>query len=111
MHARICASRGLRPAPNVVGVEVLGAMNVLCERCCGLDAHQVSVVPCLVQTAGDGAVTKEVRTFAATSDELLALADWLRAACCCRIRETRVLRTPADFSAQPAIRPRARPAS
>jgi transposase len=56
-------------------------MNVVRERCAGLDVHQKSVVAC-VRVVTEGKVTHEVRTFGTTTSELLALADWL-AACGC----------------------------
>jgi transposase len=52
-------------------------MQVLYERCCGLDVHKKTVVGCLLLTASTGVVSKQVRTFATTTAGLLALADWL----------------------------------
>ena len=57
-------------------------MRVLHERCCGLDIHKRFVVACLLVTESDGTVHKEVRTFSAMTNELLALADWLRGEDC-----------------------------
>jgi transposase len=54
-------------------------MRVLYERCCGLDIHKKFVVACLLATESDGTVHKEVRTYSAMTNDLLALADWLRA--------------------------------
>jgi transposase len=54
-------------------------MDVVYERCCGLDVHKKTVVACVVSSEPDGSVRKEVRTFGTMTDELLALADWLRA--------------------------------
>ncbi len=51
-------------------------MEVLHERCGGLDVHKNTVVGC-VRVARGGRVEKEVRTFKTTTGELLALADWL----------------------------------
>ena len=59
-------------------------MNVVHERCAGLDVHQKSVVACVRVVAGRE-VTHEVRTFRTTTAELLALADWLAA---CGVRNT-----------------------
>ena len=47
-------------------------MNVVHERCCGLDVHKATVVACRLTPAG-----KDVRTFPTTTRGLLALADWL----------------------------------
>src|SRR5260221_3993858 len=54
-------------------------MRVLHERCCGLDIHKKFVVACLLATGPDGSAQKEVRTYSTMTNELLALADWLRA--------------------------------
>jgi transposase len=51
-------------------------MEVLHERCAGLDVHKNTVVGC-VRLARGGRVEKEVKTFKTTTGELLALADWL----------------------------------
>lgn len=60
-------------------------MNVMFERCAGLDVHKQSVVACrmlsgLTQSAGSGASThthSETRSFGTTVAELLRLSDWL----------------------------------
>jgi transposase len=52
-------------------------MQVLYERCCGLDVHKKTVLACVVITSPDGQVHKQVRTFATTTASLLVLADWL----------------------------------
>ena len=52
-------------------------MQVLYERCCGLDVHKKTVVACVLITLLNGQVQKLVRTFATTTAGLLALADWL----------------------------------
>ncbi len=57
-------------------------MEVLYERCCGLDIHKRTVVACLVTPDATGRVHKEVRTFGTMTDELLALGDWLAEAGC-----------------------------
>jgi transposase len=44
------------------------------ERCCGLDIHKRSVVACVLTPSG-----RQTRTFGTTTDQLLALADWLMA--------------------------------
>jgi Transposase len=54
-------------------------MQVLYERCCGLDVHKKTVVACVLITSPDGQVHKQVRTIATTTAGLLALADWLAA--------------------------------
>ncbi len=47
-------------------------MEVLYERCCGLDVHKKSVTACLITPEG-----KEIRTFGTMTKELLKLSDWL----------------------------------
>jgi hypothetical protein len=47
-------------------------MQVEYARCCGLDGHQKSVVACVLVTAEDGSVQRQVRTFATMTADLLA---------------------------------------
>jgi transposase len=49
-------------------------MQVIHERCCGLDVHKKTVVACAVTPGG-----QRIRTFGTTTRELRALADWLEA--------------------------------
>src|SRR5437763_12525495 len=53
-------------------------MQVVYERCCGLDVHKKTVVACVLLTRPDGTVQRQVRTFATMTADLLALSDWLR---------------------------------
>ncbi|HEX2290417.1 MAG TPA: IS110 family transposase, partial [Pseudonocardiaceae bacterium] len=52
-------------------------MDIIYERCCGLDIHKRSVVACLIVPGPAGTPHKEIRTFGTMTDDLLALADWL----------------------------------
>lgn len=52
-------------------------MQVLYERCAGLDVHQKSVVVTVLVTTANGQVTKCTRTFGTVTAELLALDSWL----------------------------------
>ena len=52
-------------------------MDVVIERCCGLDVHKRTVVACLVTPGPRSQPQKEIRTFGTMTDELLQLADWL----------------------------------
>src|SRR5215216_1314545 len=52
-------------------------MEIIHERCCGLDVHQQTVVACVLVTGADGAVQRRVRTFGTMTADLLALSDWL----------------------------------
>jgi transposase len=54
-------------------------MRVVYERCAGIDVHKKNVVVCRITPNPDGGWHKEIRTFATLTDELLSLADWLRA--------------------------------
>lgn len=47
-------------------------MQVVHERCCGLDVHKRTVVACVLASSG-----REVRTFGTVTQELLRLGDWL----------------------------------
>ncbi len=60
-------------------------MQVLYERCCGLDVHAKTVVACLRTPAPDGTRESVVRTFGTTTDALLALARWLTDASCTHV--------------------------
>jgi transposase len=60
-------------------------VEVLYPCCCGLDVHKKTVVACLVHAGAGGQHRREVRTFATMTDELLALADWLRMAGCTHV--------------------------
>jgi transposase len=51
-------------------------MEVVHPRCAGLDVHRDSIVVC-VRIASDGSAAHEVRTFGATTKELMALSDWI----------------------------------
>ncbi|MGE5125999.1 MAG: IS110 family transposase, partial [Betaproteobacteria bacterium] len=52
-------------------------MQLVYERCCGLDVHKKTVVVCLRTPGARGQRRSETRTFATTTSELLGLADWL----------------------------------
>ena len=54
-------------------------MQVVHQRCCGLDVHKKTVVACMLILLASGEVQKHVRTFSTMTVDLLALADWLKA--------------------------------
>jgi len=60
-------------------------MNVIYERCCGLDIHKKTVVACLLTPGADGQPVKAVRTFGTVTQDLLALAEWLETARCTHV--------------------------
>jgi hypothetical protein len=52
-------------------------VDVLYERCCGLDIHKKLVVACMITPGPKGAPRKEVRSFGTMTADLLVLSDWL----------------------------------
>ncbi len=50
-------------------------LQVIHERCAGLDVHKKTVVACVLVTEQDGQVRQEVRTFGTTTGEILAMAE------------------------------------
>jgi transposase len=53
-------------------------MEVVHERCCGLDVHKQTIVACVILPGGR-LPHKEVRTFGTMTADLLELVDWLMA--------------------------------
>lgn len=51
-------------------------MDILHDRCAGLDLHKKSVTACRL-TPGSGPPTVEIRTFGTMTADLLSLGDWL----------------------------------
>jgi transposase len=62
-----------------------GGLEVVCQRCCGLDIHKKMIVACLILIAADGKRRKQIRTFRTVTGELLELLDWLKAANCTHV--------------------------
>jgi transposase len=60
-------------------------MEILYERCCGMDIHKKNVVACLITPDANGQAHKEIRTFRTMTQDLLLLRDWLHAAHCTHI--------------------------
>jgi transposase len=54
-------------------------MQVVHERCCGIDVHKMTVVACVIVPGTDGRPAKETRTFDTLTGDLEALAGWLEA--------------------------------
>lgn len=48
-------------------------MEVLHERCCGLDVHKKSITACIITPK-----EKEIRTFATMTQNLMELVDWVK---------------------------------
>ena len=57
-------------------------MELLHTHCAGLDVHKKTVVACVRHHMPDGTATREVRTFATTTQALIDLAEWLSAEGC-----------------------------
>ena len=51
-------------------------MQVIYERCCGLDVHKRTITACRLRWLG-GEWQKEIRQFGTMTKDLLGLLDWL----------------------------------
>jgi transposase len=60
-------------------------MDVLYERCCGIDVHKKTVVACRITPGAGGMPTKETRTYGTMTADLLELLDWLVEAGCTHV--------------------------
>jgi transposase len=58
---------------------------VVHPACCGIDVHKRAVQACVLVSDQAGRAQAEVRTFATTTADLLALLDWLLAAGCTHV--------------------------
>lgn len=52
-------------------------MNVIYERCCGMDVHKKTIVACVLSGR-----KKEIRSFSTMTGSLLSLVDWLKSVDC-----------------------------
>ena len=48
-------------------------MEIVYERCCGLDVHKDKIVACVISGK-----KRETRTFGTMTDDLLAMLDWIK---------------------------------
>lgn len=55
-------------------------MEVLHERCCGLDVHKKSITACMITPEG-----KEIQTFATMTRNLIELVDWIKSKGCTHV--------------------------
>lgn len=53
-------------------------MEVVYQRCAGLDVHKKNVVVCRIRLGTNNEWQTETRSFGTMTEDLLALADWLR---------------------------------
>jgi transposase len=53
-------------------------MQLLLNRCVGVDVHKGTIVGCVLLMEEDGSVTRESKTFGAMTRDLLELGDWLK---------------------------------
>jgi transposase len=60
-------------------------VDIIYERCCGLDVHKRSVAACLIVPGTHGEPRKKIRTFGTMTEDLLELSDWLAAAGCTHV--------------------------
>ena len=60
-------------------------MQMVYERCAGLDVHKKSVVACLLVPDTHGQRQKERQTFSTMTADLLRLRDWLTAQGCTHV--------------------------
>ncbi len=60
-------------------------MELVYQRCCGIDIHKKVIVACLIILMANGQRHKEIRTFRTVTGELLQLLDWLKAAQCTHV--------------------------
>lgn len=55
-------------------------MDIIYERCCGLDVHKKSVTACIITPEG-----KELKTFGTMTDDLVALVQWIKEKGCTHV--------------------------
>jgi len=60
-------------------------MEVMIERCCGIDVHKSKLTACLLVGKPDGKAEKSIKTFSTMTSDLLALKDWLEAEGCTHV--------------------------
>ena len=55
-------------------------MDIVHERCCGLDVHKKTVVACAITPQG-----KDIRTFDTMTDDLVVMAEWIKSLGCTHV--------------------------
>jgi hypothetical protein len=81
-------------------------MRRLIDRCAGIDVGQALLVVCVRVVDEKGRLDQQVRSFGATTPDLLDLRDWLAgAAVTCAIPETAHPGRSVSLACSPAARP------
>jgi transposase len=60
-------------------------MEVVHERCCGVDIHKQFITTCLIVPGATGKATKEIQTFRTMTTDLERFRDWLLEAGCTHV--------------------------
>lgn len=60
-------------------------MQIVYDRCAGLDVHKKSVMACLITPAADGGRRKERQTFSTMTADLVRLREWLTERQCSQV--------------------------
>lgn len=60
-------------------------MEVVHERCCGVDVHKQFITACLIVPGSTGKAAKEIQTFRTMTADLERFRDWLLAASCTHV--------------------------
>jgi len=60
-------------------------MQIVYERCAGLDVHKKSVMACLITPAANGERRKERQTFSTMTSDLVRLREWLTERQCSQV--------------------------
>jgi len=60
-------------------------MQIVYERCAGLDVHKKSVMACLITPAANGERCKERQTFSTMTADLVRLRQWLTERQCSQV--------------------------
>jgi transposase len=60
-------------------------MEMVFERCAGIDVHKRTVVVCRLTRDDGGARVSQTQTFGTSTSELLRLADWLTEGGCAHV--------------------------
>ena len=55
-------------------------MDVVYDRCCGLDVHKKSITACVMTPKG-----KEIQTFGTMTHNLIQLIDWIKSKQCTHV--------------------------